>query len=74
MEIELKYGDGRKLIRIPDRADVTILKPAEFPAVGSITDTLEKVLLDPLGCDCFQSMLRAMGYLRYRSSKNGVFS
>ncbi len=58
MEIELNYGDGRKLIRIPDRADVTILKPAEFPAVGSITDTLEKVLLDPLGCESFQSMLQ----------------
>ena len=58
MEIELKYGDGRKLIRIPDRADVTILKPVEFPAVGSIADTLEKVLIDPLGCESFQSMLK----------------
>jgi nickel-dependent lactate racemase len=58
MEIELKYGDGRKTIRIPDRADVTILKPAEFPAVGSITDTLKKALSDPLGCQSFQSMLQ----------------
>lgn len=58
MEMELKYGDGRKTIRIPDRADVTILKPAEFPAVGSITDTLEKALNDPLGCQPFQSMLQ----------------
>lgn len=58
MEIELRYGDGRKLIRIPDRADVTILKPAELPTVGSIADALEEVLVDPLGCESFQEMLR----------------
>ena len=58
MEIELRYGDGRKLIRIPDRADVTILKPAELPTVGSIADALEKVLVDPLGCKSFRAMLR----------------
>ena len=58
MEMELKYGDGRKLIRIPDQADLMILKPAEFPAVGSIADALEKVLFNPLGCESFQQMLR----------------
>lgn len=58
MEIELKYGDGRKLIRIPDRADVTILKPAELPVVESTTDALEQVLGDPLGCESFQQMLQ----------------
>ena len=58
MEIELRYGDGRKLIRIPDRVDVTILKPSETPTVGSIADALEKVLVDPLGCESFQQMLR----------------
>ena len=58
MEIELKYGDGRKLIRIPEQADVTILKPAEFPTVGSIAEALEKALVDPLGCESFQQMLR----------------
>jgi len=58
VEIELKYGDGRKLIRIPDRADVTLLKPAELPVVGSIADALEKALSDPLGCESFGQMLR----------------
>ena len=58
MEIELRYGDGRKPIQIPDQADVTILKPAELPVVGSIADALEKELLDPLGCESFHQMLR----------------
>ena len=58
MEIELKYGNGRKLIQIPNRSDVTILKPAELPVVGSIVEALESVLADPLGCESFQQMLR----------------
>lgn len=58
MEIELAYGDGLKRIRIPDHADVAILKPAELLEVKSIEDALEKTLLDPLGCESFQKLLR----------------
>ena len=58
MDLELKYGDGRKLIRIPDRADVTILKPAERSEVPSIADALAKALGDPLACESFGQMLR----------------
>ncbi len=49
MEIELRYGDGRKQIKIPDHTDVTILKPAERSTVASIAHSLEETLANPLG-------------------------
>lgn len=58
MEIELRYGDGRKKIKIPENTDVTILKPAELPTVRSIAHSLEETLANPLGCESFQKMLR----------------
>ena len=58
MEIELKYGDGRRRINIPDRADVTILKPAEYPPAASIARCLEEGLASPLGCESFQKVLQ----------------
>ncbi|MBW2437792.1 MAG: nickel-dependent lactate racemase [Deltaproteobacteria bacterium] len=58
MEIELRYGDGRKQIKIPDHTDVTILKPAARPTVPSIAQSLEETLANPLGCESFQKMLQ----------------
>ena len=58
MEIELKYGDGHKQIRIPDHTDVTILKPAERPTEASVAHSLEETLANPLGCESFQKMLQ----------------
>jgi nickel-dependent lactate racemase len=58
LEIELRYGDGHKQIKIPDHTDVTILKPAESATVASIAHSLEETLANPLGCESFQNMLQ----------------
>jgi nickel-dependent lactate racemase len=58
LEIELRYGDGSKTIRIPDHTDVTILKPAERATVASIAQSLKETLANPLGCESFQKMLK----------------
>ena len=58
MEIELKYGQSHKNIRIPNRADVTVLKPADRPGVASIGQRLEHVLVNPLGCAPFRELLK----------------
>ncbi len=31
MDIELKYGDGKTRIHIPEKADVSILQPLQLP-------------------------------------------
>lgn len=48
MEIELKYGDGKKCIHMPDSADVQVLEPAPMPAVGSIEGALEEAMASPV--------------------------
>jgi nickel-dependent lactate racemase len=58
LEIDLRYGDGSKKIKIPDHTDVTILKPAERPTLVSIADSLKETLANPLGCESFQKMLQ----------------
>mgnify|MGYP001047595042 FL=1 len=58
LEIDLKYGDGHRQIKIPDHANVTVLKPAEYPPAASIDRCLEEGLASPLGCESFQKMLQ----------------
>ncbi|MGD9413014.1 MAG: nickel-dependent lactate racemase [Desulfobacterales bacterium] len=58
MEIDLRYGDGRKKIKIPDHTDVTILKPVERATVASIAHSLKETLANPLGCESFRKMLQ----------------
>jgi nickel-dependent lactate racemase len=49
MELELKYGEELRPIRIPDKADVTILKPNALPELDSIQDALQYQLEQPTG-------------------------
>jgi nickel-dependent lactate racemase len=58
LEIDLRYGDGRKKIKIPDHTDVTILKPVERATVASIAHSLKETLANPLGCESFRKMLQ----------------
>ena len=37
MEVELRYGRGLRVIRIPDRAQVTVLRPAAVPPLAGTT-------------------------------------
>jgi lactate racemase len=57
MDIELKYGDGKKRISIPEKADVSILQPLRLPVIKSLKDSLRAALDSPLGCDALVKLL-----------------
>ena len=57
MEMELKYGNDLKRIQIPDKAEVTVLKPNSFPELVSIPDALQKALDKPVGCKPLRTLL-----------------
>src|SRR5512137_640428 len=57
MDIELKYGDGKARIPIPEKADVSILQPLRLPVLDSLEDSLKATLNSPLGCDALVKLL-----------------
>jgi len=57
MDIELKYGEGKRTIYIPEKTDVDILRPASLPALESIEEALKRSLTNPLGGESFVDML-----------------
>ena len=57
MDIELKYGDGKARIPIPEKADVSILQPLRLPVLASLEDSLKATLNSPLGCDALVKLL-----------------
>ena len=57
MDIELKYGDGKARIPIPEKADVSILQPLRLPVLESLEDSLKAALNSPLGCDALVKLL-----------------
>ncbi|MBN1848287.1 MAG: nickel-dependent lactate racemase [Deltaproteobacteria bacterium] len=56
MNIELKYGDRQHVLRIPQKAEVSILRPTEMWTPRSIGDALENALENPLGCENFDKL------------------
>jgi lactate racemase len=57
MDIELKYGDGKTRIPIPEKADISILQPLRLPVIKSLEDSLRAALDSPLGCDALTKLL-----------------
>lgn len=49
MEIKLKYGSGHHPLSLPDKALVSILKPAALPPLPDIRQALMRSLKNPLG-------------------------
>ncbi len=60
MDIELKYGDGRKTIHIPDKAHVSILEPCAMPSVASIAEAVKNALASPTAGPSFAEQLRRL--------------
>ena len=51
MNIKLKYGDRNHVLRIPEKAETSILRPTTMSTLRSIGDALENALANPLGCE-----------------------
>ncbi|UCF82825.1 MAG: DUF2088 domain-containing protein, partial [Desulfobacteraceae bacterium] len=51
MNIELKYGDRQHVLRIPEKAETSILRPTRMSTLRSIGDALDNALANPLGCE-----------------------
>ena len=58
METELKYGNHLHRIQIPNKAEVTVLKPNTFPELDSIPDALQKTLARPTGSRPLRTLLQ----------------
>ena len=58
METELKYGNDLHRIQIPNKAEVTVLKPNKFPELDSIADALQKALAQPNGSQPLRKLLQ----------------
>ena len=60
MEVELKYGDRYHVYNIPERADVSVLRPSGMPALTDIAVALEDALDNPIACQGFEHLIRAL--------------
>jgi len=49
VEIQLKYGKGTKTLHVPDKADVTLMKPREMPTIPDLPAALNEAFNAPLG-------------------------
>ncbi|MCU0561825.1 MAG: nickel-dependent lactate racemase [Desulfobacterales bacterium] len=58
MDVELKYGSGKLKIRIPPKADVSVLQPLSLPVLASVEGALNAALDRPLGCDALETLLQ----------------
>ncbi|MBI5579311.1 MAG: nickel-dependent lactate racemase [Deltaproteobacteria bacterium] len=57
MDFELKYGEGKARIPIPEKADVSILQPLHLPVIESLEDSLQAALNSPLGSDSLAKLI-----------------
>ena len=60
MDVELKYNIGQRVLCIPEKVDVSLLRPSSRPPLSSIGDVLETALADPLGCEKFDKLARSI--------------
>jgi nickel-dependent lactate racemase len=58
MEIGFKYGDTAHHVRIPEEAEISILRPAPMTGLGSLDDALNRALDEPVGCGRFEDIVR----------------
>jgi nickel-dependent lactate racemase len=58
MDVVLKYGQTECRLQIPDKADVTILRPATLPPVEDLHTALEEVLAHPLDSPSLPEFVR----------------
>ncbi|MFO7709555.1 MAG: nickel-dependent lactate racemase [Desulfobacterales bacterium] len=57
MDVELKYGSGKLKIRIPPKAEVSVLQPLSLPVLASVESALNAALDQPLVCDPLEELL-----------------
>jgi nickel-dependent lactate racemase len=57
MRVELKYGDGKIAVAIPEKATVSILQPQRVPVIESLEKALNAALDAPAGCDALDELL-----------------
>jgi nickel-dependent lactate racemase len=55
--VDLKYGDGKITIRIPQRASADILQPQAVPVLPSVAAALDRALSAPAGCEPLDELL-----------------
>ncbi|AFM25920.1 nickel-dependent lactate racemase [Desulfomonile tiedjei] len=60
MHVVLKYGEAERRLEIPEKADVTILRPATLPPVKDLKIALEEALAHPLDNPSFQETIRTI--------------
>jgi nickel-dependent lactate racemase len=60
MDVELKYNVGQRVLCIPEKADVSLLRPSSMSPLRSIGDVLETALADPLGGESFDKLARSI--------------
>jgi nickel-dependent lactate racemase len=54
MRVELNYGHDRRLLGLPDRAEVQVLRPEPLPALVDPAAALLAALDSPLGAPCLE--------------------
>jgi len=57
MRLELKYGSGKIVVAIPEKAAVSILEPLRVPVLPSAAAALNAALDGPVGCDAMDVLL-----------------
>lgn len=55
--IDLKYGNGKIRIRIPENASAAVLQPQDVPVLSSVEEGLEEALNSPVGCQRLDELL-----------------
>ncbi len=58
MEIFLKYGQTKLHLKIPDKADVTVLRPSTLPIVENIPAVLRQSFAQPLNSGSISDLIR----------------
>ena len=56
-KVDLKYGDGKITIRVPERASAVILQPQPAPVLPSVEAALDLSLNSPVGCEPLDELL-----------------
>ncbi len=55
--VELKYGSGKIMVTLPDKAVVSILEPQRMPVLASVVASLDSALNAPLGCPALETII-----------------
>ena len=58
MNVELKYNVRQRALWIPEKADVSLLRPTKMSPLRSPGDVLENALANPLVCESLETLAR----------------